>query len=120
MKMSCTLLATILVLAIASGCGYSKPANGVTPQITTLAPTSATAGGAAFALVVNGSGFSAGSVVYWNSAPRTTTFGTANQLSAQITAADIATAGTETVYVHTAGGGYGGGTNSNTMNFPVN
>ena len=81
--------------------------NNPAPAITTLSPTSATAGGPAFSLTVNGTGFVAGSVVNFNSSPRTTTFVNATQLTAAITVADIATAGTLSVTVTnpTPGGG---------------
>ncbi len=51
------------------------------PVITTLSPTSATAGGAAFTLTVNGTGFVNGAVVSFNGAAKTTTFGSATQLT---------------------------------------
>ena len=120
MKTTCSLIATVLLLALGVGCGYSRPAAGVTPTVTTLAPASATAGGPAFPLTVNGSGFSPASVVYWNASPRATTYVSASQVTAQIGAADIMTATNASVYVHTSGGAYGGGTNSNTVSFPVN
>jgi len=85
------------------------------PAITTLAPANATAGGAAFTLTVNGSGFNASSVVRWNGANRTTTFGSATQLTAQIAAADIATAGTVAVTVQRVSDGQ----LSNASNFTI-
>jgi hypothetical protein len=85
-----------------------------------LVPNTATHGDPAFTLTVNGTGFTAGSVVYWNGKTRSTTLVMANQLTASISAADIASAATVPVYVRTAGGIYGGGTNSNTVNFTVN
>ena len=122
MRIRDLLLATLLIftLAFVSGCGYSRPAAGVAPQLTTLAPPSTAAGGPAFTLTVNGSGFASGSIVYWNTTPRTTAYVSAAQLTAQITVADIMSMTTATVYVHTPGGAYGGGTNSNSVSFPVN
>lgn len=81
------------------------------PTISTLSPTGAVAGGAAFTLTVNGAGFVNASTVQWNGAARTTTFVSATQLSAAITAADIASAGTGTVTVSspTPGGGVSAG-----------
>ena len=73
--------------------------NNPAPTVTSLSPTSATAGGAAFTLTVNGTGFVSTSVVKFNGAAKTTTFVSATQLTAAITAADIATAGTATVTV---------------------
>ena len=73
--------------------------NNPAPTETSLSPTSATAGGAAFTLTVNGTGFVSTSVVKFNGATKTTTFVSATQLTAAITAADIATAGTASVTV---------------------
>ena len=43
---------------------------------------------------MNGTGFVGKSVVNWNGSPRTTTFVSKSQLTAAITASDIAKAGT--------------------------
>jgi len=120
MRINTWLMAVLLFLATTAGCGYSRPAAAVKSTITTLAPASMTAGGAAFALTVNGTLFASNSLVYWNGSARATTFGTASQLTGQITAADIATAGTATVTVFTPGGGYSGGTTSNGVSFTIN
>src|SRR5216683_2229598 len=69
------------------------------PVITTLSPTSATAGGAAFTLTLNGTGFVNGAVVNFNGAAKTTAFVSATQVTAAILAADIATAATVNVTV---------------------
>jgi hypothetical protein len=69
------------------------------PAITTLNPSSATAGSPAFTLTVTGTNFVSGSVVRWNEANRPTTFITSTQLTATITAGDIATAATARVTV---------------------
>jgi hypothetical protein len=90
--------------------------NSPAPTTTSLSPTSAIAGGAAFTLTVNGSNFINGSVVQWNGVSRTTTYGSASQLTASITAADIATAGTASVTVVNAAPG--GGT-SNAQTFTI-
>ena len=77
------------------------------PTITTLNPVRASAGGAAFTLTVNGTGFVSGSEVRWNGAARSTTFVSATQLRAAITAADIAAPSTAqiTVFSPSPGGG---------------
>ena len=121
MKVFCILLLTTFVL----GCGgYGSSNNpgmgGASSNVSQLVPNMATHGDPGFTLTVNGTGFTSTSVVFWNGATRTTTFVMANQLTAQISAADIANAATVPVYVRTTGGIYGGGTNSNTMNFTVN
>jgi hypothetical protein len=70
------------------------PASIPAPTITSLNPTSATVGGPAFNLTVNGSGFVSGSVVKWNGAARPTTVVNSSQLTAQISGADIQSSGT--------------------------
>ncbi len=69
------------------------------PVISGLSPSSAAAGGAAFALTVNGSGFVSTSAVYWNTTALPTTFVSATQLSVTVPAGLIATAGTASVTV---------------------
>jgi hypothetical protein len=97
-------------------CGSEVP----TPQITSLSPDQAVAGGAGFTLTVNGSGFIDGtgsdrSVVHWNGSPRATTFVSDTQLTATIPASDIATAGTANVTVVNPGN-----LTSNTATFTIN
>jgi len=76
----------------------SVPLNGQ-PALSSLAPNTATAGGAGFTLTVNGSGFVSGATVQWNGNNRNTTFVSATQLTAAITAADVAAQGTAQVTV---------------------
>jgi hypothetical protein len=77
------------------------------PTITSMQPASATHGGAAFALTVRGTGFQTNSTVLWNGSPRATTYVHSVQLTASITAADIAAAGTASVTVTTPAPGGG-------------
>jgi len=91
--------------------------NNPAPTVSSLSPTSTPAGGAAFTLTVNGTGFVSASVVKFNAAAKTTTFVSAPQLTAAITAADIATAGTATVAVTNPAPG--GGTSGN-LSFSIN
>src|SRR5262245_4903087 len=60
------------------------------PSLASISPTSANVGDGAFTLTVNGLYFTAGSVVNWGGSPRATTFVNVTQLTAQISAADIA------------------------------
>ena len=88
------------------------------PVVSGLSPAFTGAGGAAFTLTVTGLGFVSGSTVYWGSSALTTTYGSATQLTAQVPATDIATAGTTTaitVQTPTPGGG-----TSNAFQFEVN
>jgi len=85
------------------------------PTITSINPSTATAGGAGFTLTVNGTNFVNGtSVVRWNGSNRTTSFVNSGQLTATIPASDIATAGTFPITVAN------GATISNSLNFTVN
>ncbi|MEK7832337.1 MAG: IPT/TIG domain-containing protein, partial [Acidobacteriota bacterium] len=86
--------AAVDVISPAPGGGTSNNSltftiNNPVPAITGLSPASATAGGAAFTLTVNGSNFVGTSTVWWNGTQRATQFVSATQLTAAITAADI-------------------------------
>lgn len=70
-----------------------------TPAIASLNPGSASAGGPAFSITVNGSNFIATSTVKLNASARTTTFISPTQLAAAINAADIVSAGTSIITV---------------------
>jgi hypothetical protein len=119
------------LLAVGLACGYSShavtpPVAGTMPNITQLAPDNANSGAMAFTLTVNGANFASNAQINWNGAAQTTTPVSAAQLTADIPASAIATAGTVTVTVTnpgTPGGTYGGGTlaeTSNSMTFTIN
>ncbi len=78
---------------------------GGTPWLDGISPTSVVAGAPGFTLTVSGSGFTAGSSVQWNGSSRATTYVSPYQLTGQITAADVASAGSAVVTVSNAGGG---------------
>jgi IPT/TIG domain len=84
------------------------------PAITSLNPTSATAGGGAFTLTVNGTGFASGAGVLWNTNSLTTSFKNATQVTASVPASLIASAGTASISVKS------GGVTSNSVSFTVN
>src|SRR5262245_25701817 len=69
------------------------------PALTSIDPTTVIAGTAFVNMTVNGTDFTATSVVNWNGSPRATTFVSATQLTTQIQAADIVAAGTASVTV---------------------
>ena len=69
------------------------------PTITSLSPLTATSGGPAFTLTVNGSHFFQDSTVLWKGLPRATLFLSSTQLQAAVTAADIASVGSAQVSV---------------------
>lgn len=85
-------------------------------QVSSLYPTGAAAGAAAFTLQVNGGNFTSQSVVQWNGSDRQTAYVSATQLTAQITAADIATPGNDAVTVYDPASG---GSVSNAVDFNV-
>ena len=68
------------------------------PVVTSLSPTS-TFVGVPFTITVNGSGFTASSIVRWNNLDRPTTLVDATVLRASISASDVATVGTAQVSV---------------------
>jgi hypothetical protein len=100
------------VVAI-SGFGLPNP---VPMVYQPLIPTAVQPGGPGLTVTVNGTGFLPGSAVDWNGTPRVTRFIGAAQLSASLTAADIAVAGTGSVTVVNPGPGGG---QSNTVWLPV-
>lgn len=71
----------------------------VTPIINSISPSSAIAGTGSFTLTVDGENFNASSKIRWGSTLKTTTFISSTKLTATISAADIASAGTVNVNV---------------------
>lgn len=71
------------------------------PAVSGISPSTAAAGSGAFTLTVNGSGFASGSQVIWDNTPLQTSFVGSTQLTASVTAALIASAGTASVRVST-------------------
>jgi hypothetical protein len=64
------------------------------PVLTSLSPVYVTAGDSGFMLTVSGTGFVQGSSITFNGSSRMTTYTSATQLQAAISAADIASIGT--------------------------
>lgn len=69
------------------------------PTISFLSPRTVVTAGPALTLTVTGSGFFPDSLVYWNGSPRTTTYLAPDTLKAEVSAQDIAMAGTAQVKV---------------------
>ena len=91
-------LAVIVTMVLALG--SSALATNPLPLINApLSPGQKAPGAATFTLTVNGTGFVSGAVVNWNGNARTTTFVSSSKVTASITAADVATAGTASVTV---------------------
>ena len=112
----------ILLLTAACGGGGSSSGGGgggvqnPVPTISSISPSTAQAGSRAFTLTVTGSNFISNSVVQWGSASKTTTFVSSTQLTASITAADIASAGIVGVKVFNPAPGGG---SSATLSFTI-
>jgi len=101
---------SLWLMLVVSVCFSNVP---LTAQITSnpvplinnpVVPDAAVPGGPAFTLTINGTGFASGATVNWNGSPRTTTFVSSSQVTANIPASDIASAGTATVTVSNPGG----------------
>jgi hypothetical protein len=103
--------ATVTVYNADSGLTSNSKAFTITPPqpqsptITTISPENKQAGSGAFTLTVTGTNYYSGSKVRWNGADRTTTYTSSTQLTASITASDIASAGSATVTVYNADSG---------------
>ena len=103
--------APVTVFNVAPG-GGTSPASTFTitnaaPGTPTLSPNNVIAGSGALTLTVDGTGFTSASKVRWNGQDRTTTFESATRLTAAISAADVAAAGTANVLVFTPAPGGG-------------
>jgi hypothetical protein len=94
----------------------SAPAN-PTPTLTSLSPTSATAGSAAFTLTVTGTQFISTSQILWNGAALTTIYVSSTSLTAQVPASDLSSVGTVMVAVQTPAPGGGA---SSALTFSIN
>ena len=116
-------LTLVLVLALALvGCGgYGSSYNSMNPgnaapKLSTLNPNKVMHGNAV-SITLTGTGFSSSSVVYWGTtavAASSTGYGSATQLTANISASQTANVATVMVYVHTSAG------NSNSLPFMIN
>jgi len=89
------------------------------PTITSISPSSVTAGGPSFTLTVTGSNFLVNSQVQINTSARTTTYKSALQLTAIVFASDIATAGALQVTVFDPPNAVRGGLTSNAVTLTV-
>ncbi|HEY6075119.1 MAG TPA: IPT/TIG domain-containing protein, partial [Anaerolineales bacterium] len=91
--------------------------NSPVPTLSTINPTTRTAGGGLFTLTITGTNFVSNSVVRFNGSNRPTTFVSSTQVTAQIAAADTTVAGSYpmTVFNPTPGGGL-----SSAVNLAVN
>ncbi len=90
--------------------------NNPVPVITSLSPSSATAGSAAETLTINGTGFLSTSTATYNGRNKTVTYLSATELTIQLTNGNLRNAGSYPVIVTNPGPGGGA---SNTVDFTV-
>jgi hypothetical protein len=112
----CCFSAIILLI----GCNSYNPNLGSTPTQTSalsvVTPSAVAAGSSGFTLTVNGAGFVSGSTVLWNGSARPTAFISATQLVADISAADVKSAGTVNITVQSPGPNTGTSAGNNLSN----
>lgn len=101
------LLATIFSCAKTSTVDNTGGTSNPVPVITAISPASVIAGDPTFILTVTGTDFISSSTIKWNGTVLTTTYVSATQLTATVSASLIASAGTAniTVFNGTPGGG---------------
>ena len=90
------LLLAVLPLVL-NGCGGFKGI--LTPTLSSINPTTVAAGSDAFTLEATGTNFAGGTAVLWDGVALPTTVSSAIQLTAKISAAQIASAGAVSIRV---------------------
>ena len=78
------------------------------PVLSSVSPTTASAGDSDFTLTVTGNNFVSSSVVQWNGSALTTAYVSSTQLTAIVPAANVVSAGTASIMVYTEGQGASG------------
>lgn len=85
-------------------------ASAAVPTISSLSPNSATVGGPAFTLTINGTNFDSSAIAMWGAVALPTTYKSATQLTATVGSVLIASPGTASVKVNDTGGMSAGAT----------
>ncbi|MBN2338303.1 MAG: IPT/TIG domain-containing protein [Acidobacteria bacterium] len=86
--------------------GITPPQTDTRPVITSISPAGAQVGSITFTLTVKGRNFTNGAKVRWNGSERPTAYVSATELRADISSADVATAGTAKVVVANSSPGF--------------
>lgn len=96
----------------------SAQATNPLPTITSISPPAAYAGGQAFTLTVNGTGFVSSTQIYWSQfdAPLTTTYVSSAKVTAQVPAAYISSPTSTSIFAYNPAPGGG---DSNQVSFSV-
>jgi hypothetical protein len=123
MKRRVSICLSLLSVALGASCGTCN----LQPVVTSISPTTVSAPGQSFVLVVNGDNFVPGSEVSWNDLFLSTKFVSSHELTAQVPASDLTSPGAVMVLVFnpagssthvfgfTPGGGCGGFSNGITF-----
>jgi hypothetical protein len=124
---SLVLFVSSALLVALAGCGSNSSNNGgggttnnPVPTITSLSPSSTTAGSAAQTLTITGTNFLTSTTATFNSTSKTVTYVSATQITIPLTAADQATAGAFVVSVTNPAPGGGTASTSGAGDFTVN
>jgi IPT/TIG domain len=111
----CALFTCLFVFFLISGCGGGSsssstppPNNNPAPVVSSITPSTVTAGTPDTIITVSGTGFISSSLVQWNNAALATTFVSSTQLKATLPAANLA--GSSTAAVSVQNPAPGGGT----------
>src|SRR6476646_385880 len=91
------LSALLVVVAVLSGCGGFKGV--VTPTLTAISPATVAAGSAGFTLTATGTNFTGGTQILWDGIALSTSVVSNTQLTASVTAEQIAASGTVSIRV---------------------
>jgi hypothetical protein len=102
----CISSLALLMINCGGGGGNSSSSSSSspgTPAISSLTPSSATATGLSFTIVINGSNFSSGCLGFWNGSARTTTYVSSSRLNLSISDSDISDGGSYPISVSCSG-----------------
>jgi len=94
---SIVLSVLLLVVTVLSGCGGFKGV--VTPTLTAISPATVAAGSEGFTLTATGTNFTSGTQILWDGIALSTSVVSNTQLTASITAEQIAAAGSVSIRV---------------------
>ena len=120
------LVGSVSLLYTGGGCGGSSNGGSTQqqnpgPTLSSIGPSSASAGSPALTLTATGSGFISSSVVTWNGTALSSTYVSPTSLTAQVPASDLTAQGTASVtVVNPAPGGGNSGAQIFTINAPAN
>lgn len=101
---------TNTITVTTTGAGTSSAVNftvqsPAAPVLSSISPSTITAGSSSFTLTATGTSFMNNSTINWNGSALSTTYVNSTSLTATIPAANVATAGTASVTVNTPNGG---------------